>query len=210
MRKNNTRMEDLEFPVRSWITVRNGTRIWAYPALARRLWGHQPQGPPPSTSSGACDSQHHLLGSAGSFSSTTDLAHRPWSSSSQMFQYTRPHWELPVASALLTQGRARPMASAPVPCPWQSDPKTQAVLSRAHSSHPTCENIGTSVLQQAVSEQRTRQEGDVLSGDAKWLFRHWDTISRWSCVLISDQVQTQRNCFVTWLLTKLQYFIVNY
>ena len=100
--------------------------------------------------------------------------------------------------------------SVTVPCPWQSDPKTQATVSCAHSSHPTCENTGTSVLQQAVSEQRTRQEGDVLSGDAKWLFKHWDNISRWSCALITDQVQTQRNCFVTWLLSKLQYFIVNY
>lgn len=103
-----------------------------------------------------------------------------------------------------------PRPPATVPCPWQSDPKTQATLSRAHSSHPICENTGTSVLQQAVSEQRTRQEGNVLSGDAKWLFRHWDNISRWSCALIPDQVQTQHNCFVTWLLSKRQYFIVNY
>lgn len=110
MRKNNTRMKDLESLVRSWTTVRNGTRIWVHPALVRRLRGHQPPGPPLSTSSGACDSEHRLLGSAGSFSSTTDLAHKPWSSSSKMFQHTRPHWEFSVASALLTRGCARPMA----------------------------------------------------------------------------------------------------
>lgn len=189
--------------MRSWKTVRNGTWILVHPALARRLRGQQPPGPPPPASSGACDSEHRLLGSAGSFSSTADPAHRPWSSSLQTLQHT----------PLGTPGGlspADPRPSATVPCPWQSDPKTQATLSHAHSSHPICENTGTSVLQQAVSEQRTRQEGNVLSGDAKWLFRHWDNISRWSCALISDQVQSQHNCFVTWLLSKRQYFNVNY
>ena len=131
------------------------------------LRGLQPPGPPPPASSGACDSEHHLLDSTGSFSSMADLAHKPRSPSSQTLQHTplgTPGGLSPAPSALRP---ADPRPSATVPCPWQSDPKTQATLSRAHSSHPTCENTGTSVLQQAVSEQRTRQEGNVLSGDAK-------------------------------------------
>lgn len=87
-----------------------GTLHWSGASGDTSLRGHQPPGPPLSASSGACDSEHRLLGSAGSLSSTTDLAHKPWSSPSQMFQHTRPHWELPVASALLTRGCARSMA----------------------------------------------------------------------------------------------------
>ena len=74
--------------MRSRKTVRNGTWIWVHPALARRLRGLQPPGPPPPASSGACDSEHHLLDSAGSFSSMADLAHKPRSPSSQTLQHT--------------------------------------------------------------------------------------------------------------------------